>query len=108
MTGPKGSGEVTKFASAVVGMATAARCGQTGSSGAKPRAMETDAKYFRRRAREEFFAAIRADHHKARRAHLDMAARYEDLLRALDLPEPAPPKSVEFSDQVTEHVNLYV
>ena len=108
MTGPEGSGRFTKFASAVVGMATAARCGQTGSSGAKPRAMETDAKYFRRRAREEFFAAIRADHHKARRAHLDMAARYEDLVRALDLPEPAPSKSADFPDQVTEHVNLYV
>jgi hypothetical protein len=37
-----------------------------------------------------------------------MAARYEDLVRALDLPEPAPSKSADFPDQVTEHVNLYV
>ena len=108
MTEPKGSGQFTKFASAVVGIATAARCGQITLSGAKPRAMETDAKYFRRRAREEFFAAIKADHHKARRAHLDMAARYEDLVRALDLPEPAPSKAIEFSDQVTEQIKLYV
>lgn len=70
--------------------------------------METDAKYFRRRARDEFFAAIRADHHKARRAHLDMAARYEDLVRALDPPEPAPAEPAGTSDQVTEHVKLYV
>ena len=70
--------------------------------------METDAKYFRRRAREEFFAAIRADHHKARRAHLDMAARYEDLVRALDSPEPAPPEPAGASEQVTEHIKLYV
>jgi hypothetical protein len=70
--------------------------------------METDAKYFRRRAREEFFAAIRANHHKARRAHLDMAARYEDLVRALDQSEPIPPEPVGVPDQVTEHVKLYV
>ncbi|HET6943152.1 MAG TPA: hypothetical protein VFH89_13410 [Sphingomicrobium sp.] len=71
--------------------------------------METNAEYFRRRAREEFFAAIRAEHHKARRAHLDMAARYEDLVRDLALPEPAPgPESVGISDQVTEHIKLYV
>jgi hypothetical protein len=59
MTDPKGSGEVIKVASAVVGMGTGARRSHIGASGAKPRAMETDAKYFRRRAREEFFAAIR-------------------------------------------------
>jgi hypothetical protein len=69
--------------------------------------METDAKYFRRRAREEFFAAIRAHHHKARRAHLDMAARYEDLVRELDLSEP-PSDREPAADQVTEHVKLYV
>jgi hypothetical protein len=70
--------------------------------------METDAQYFRRRAREEFFAAIRADHHKARRAHLDMAARYEDLVHALETQKPAPGESIEAPGQVPEHVKLYV
>jgi hypothetical protein len=71
--------------------------------------MEANAEYFRRRAREEFFAAIRAGHHKARRAHLDMAARYEDLVRDLDREEPAlKPESSPVSGQVTEHVKLYV
>ena len=69
--------------------------------------METDARYFRRRAREEFFAAIRAHHHKARRAHLDMAARYEDLVRELERLE-TPSDREPVGDQVTEQVKLYV
>lgn len=52
--------------------------------------MESNASYFGRRAREELFAAIRADHHKARRAHLDLAARYDDLARSIEARESWP------------------
>jgi len=38
--------------------------------------MESDAAFFTRRAREERFAATKAEHPKARKAHLEMAARY--------------------------------
>jgi hypothetical protein len=41
--------------------------------------METDAVYFRRRAREEREAALSAAHEGARQAHLDMARRYDRL-----------------------------
>jgi len=46
--------------------------------------MESDAAFFTRRAREERFAATRAEHPQARKAHLQMAARYSDLARAID------------------------
>ena len=46
--------------------------------------MESDAAFFTRRAREERFAATKAEHPKARRAHLEMAARYADLARAIE------------------------
>ncbi|MCH8616679.1 hypothetical protein LZ016_11285 [Sphingomonas sp. SM33] len=46
--------------------------------------MESDAVYFRRRASEENLAAIRADHPRARKAHLELAGRYDDLADAID------------------------
>lgn len=73
--------------------------------------MESNSSYFSRRAREELFAAIKADHHKARRAHLDMAARYEDLVRATQLQDrltPAPEEPAVEAPQVTENITLYV
>lgn len=45
--------------------------------------MEGDAVYFRRRAREEREAAAKAPHPDARRAHLEMAERYEDIAAAI-------------------------
>ena len=52
--------------------------------------MEGDAVYFRRRAQEERLAANRADHDTARRLHLQMAERYDELARAIGPGEPAP------------------
>jgi len=46
--------------------------------------MESDAAFFTRRAREERFAATKAEHPQARKAHLQMAARYNDLARAIE------------------------
>ena len=45
--------------------------------------MESDATYFRRRALEEQLAALRAESPKARRAHRELAARYDDLARGI-------------------------
>jgi hypothetical protein len=49
--------------------------------------METDVAYFRRRASEEHVAATAAGHPQARRAHVDMAKRYENLARAIEVKE---------------------
>ena len=66
--------------------------------------MESNASYFSRRAREELFAAIRADHHKGRRAHLDLAARYDDLVRSIEVQEPRSEPNPELGLQVeVEH-----
>jgi hypothetical protein len=46
--------------------------------------MESDAAFFTRRAREERFAATKAEHPVARKAHLEMAARYIDLASAIE------------------------
>jgi len=71
--------------------------------------MESNTSYFSRRAREELFAAIRADHHRARRAHLDMAARYDELARSTEFQQPQPaPEFVAEDQQVTEHIKIYV
>jgi hypothetical protein len=51
--------------------------------------MEPDAAYFARRAEEERRAAIIASNRSARLAHLEMAARYDDLAQAFASPEPA-------------------
>lgn len=45
--------------------------------------MEGDAIYFGRRASQEREAALKAAHPKARQAHLDLAARYEDLAHSI-------------------------
>lgn len=62
--------------------------------------MESNASYFGRRAREELFAAIRADHHKARRAHLNLAARYDDLARLIEAREGRPEPKPETAQRV--------
>jgi hypothetical protein len=41
--------------------------------------MDEDTLYFERRASEEFLAAAKARHPRAREAHLTMAQRYQDL-----------------------------
>lgn len=45
--------------------------------------MESDATYLSRRANEERRSASKAVLAEARRTHLDMAARHEDLARAI-------------------------
>jgi hypothetical protein len=45
--------------------------------------MESDKAYFRRRAAEECVLAAAAPHEAARKAHLELAARYEDLALAI-------------------------
>ena len=45
--------------------------------------MEADFNYFRRRAYEEREAAMKAHHASARRAHRDMADRYDELSKAI-------------------------
>lgn len=45
--------------------------------------MESDVSYFRRRASEERSAAMQARHTEAREAHLQLAERYEELVRAI-------------------------
>ena len=51
--------------------------------------MENNALYFSRRAAEERIAAIKADNQNARRAHLELAARYGDLTEAFASPNRA-------------------
>ena len=46
--------------------------------------METDFAYFDRRAREEREAAMKAPHPEARKAHLEMAGRYDELASAIE------------------------
>jgi tRNA (Thr-GGU) A37 N-methylase len=45
--------------------------------------METDTGYFRRRASEERTAALQARDTRARNAHIELAERYEDLIRGI-------------------------
>lgn len=45
--------------------------------------MENDVSYFSRRASEERAAALQSLDMKARRSHLEMAERYDDLIEAL-------------------------
>ena len=47
-------------------------------------AMESDASYFRRRAEEEFSAAMRAVCDYSRAAHFEMGERYSQLAAAID------------------------
>jgi hypothetical protein len=45
--------------------------------------LEADFNYFRRRAQEEREAAMKAPHPLARRAHREMAERYDELSDAI-------------------------
>jgi hypothetical protein len=45
--------------------------------------MEGDAAYFARRALQEREAALKAAHPTARQAHLQLAARYDDLAHSI-------------------------
>lgn len=45
--------------------------------------MDTDTAYFRQRASEERTAALQARDRRVRAAHLEMAQRYEDLVRGI-------------------------
>ena len=45
--------------------------------------MESDAAYFGRRANAERVAAMKAADPRARKAHLDMAERYDELAKAI-------------------------
>lgn len=45
--------------------------------------MDSDFDYFRRRAQEEREAAVKASHPAVRRAHVDMAGRYDELRDAI-------------------------
>lgn len=46
--------------------------------------MESDRLYFERRAEQERAAAASADHEQARKAHLELATRYEDMAAAIE------------------------
>ena len=45
--------------------------------------MESDTEYFRRRASEERTAALQARDTRVRKAHVEMAERYEDFVRGI-------------------------
>ncbi len=45
--------------------------------------MESDTVYFARRSSEERTAALQARHAAARKAHIELAERYEDFARAI-------------------------
>jgi tRNA (Thr-GGU) A37 N-methylase len=45
--------------------------------------MESDIAYFRRRASEERTAALAAVDKRAREAHVQLAERYEDIVRGI-------------------------
>lgn len=49
--------------------------------------MESDLAYLRRRASEERTAGLAARHPEARKAHTEMAERFEDLVRAIAVRE---------------------
>jgi hypothetical protein len=51
--------------------------------------MEGDSIYFGRRANEERIAAMKAPHPRARKAHLELADRYQDLASAIATRESA-------------------
>jgi len=46
--------------------------------------MEGDVIYFSRRAHEERAAAMQAANPNARRSHLDLATRYDELVKAIE------------------------
>ena len=46
--------------------------------------MEGDTAYFRRRASDERAAGMKASHPRARKSHLELAGRYDDLANAIE------------------------
>lgn len=52
--------------------------------------MENDQSYFMRRAAQERSAAHKAGHRKARKAHEELADRYQDLVQTSQASEQAP------------------
>jgi hypothetical protein len=47
---------------------------------------ESDFEYFERRASEERAAADRAAHWSARQSHLELALRYDEMVKATKIP----------------------
>jgi hypothetical protein len=47
---------------------------------------ESDFEYFERRAMEERAAADRAAHSSARQSHLELALRYDEMVKATRIP----------------------
>jgi hypothetical protein len=47
---------------------------------------ESDFEYFERRAMEERAAADRAAHSSARQSHLELALRYDEMVKATKIP----------------------
>ena len=47
------------------------------------RPMQSDLNYFEHRASEERSAALQAPHAEAQRRHIEMAERYDDLVRGI-------------------------
>jgi hypothetical protein len=47
---------------------------------------ESDFEYFERRASEERAAADRAAHSSARQSHLELALRYDEMVKATKIP----------------------
>ncbi|HVM37506.1 MAG TPA: hypothetical protein VM265_03855 [Sphingomicrobium sp.] len=71
--------------------------------------MEADTVYFRRRASEERTAAMYTRHPRARKAHIDMAERYEDLVRAIAARERhlrVDPSASQPGPSVTDHASV--
>jgi hypothetical protein len=57
----------------------ATRAGRAAEQRSGGSSMEGDSAYFRHRASQERVAAMKAAHPNARQAHLEMAARFDDL-----------------------------
>ncbi len=77
--------------------------------------MQSDAIYFGNRAAEEFIAAAEAHRPEARRAHLELAARYQDLARHIALQdqlalagEPKPPAPAPAPAQTADRPGLWL
>ena len=58
--------------------------------------MEADLVYFRRRASEERTAALQVRDGRARQAHVELAERYEDLVRGIANEERRPGQLFNF------------
>jgi hypothetical protein len=67
--------------------------------------MESDAAYFRRRAREERIAAAKTASSQTSRDHLDLAVRYEELAAAIET--QAREMGIEFDGDTSGRANRY-